>query len=98
MGGGSGYRLNLFARQPVAVTSGSAVFTIETADNTGKATLSDISFDFAPSEREIEIGFDYETYGNHGETWRFAASRSFNAGNVSGASAIDLGATLSLSF
>jgi len=93
-----GDRLNLFARQPVAVTSGSAVFSIETADDSGKATLSDIALDFAPSDREVEIGFDYETHGNYGETWRFAASRSFNAGNVSGASAIDLGATLSLSF
>lgn len=94
----NGDRLKLFARQPIAVTSGSAVFSIETASDAGKATLSDITLDFAPNAREFVVGFDYEMQGKNSDVWRFAASRSFNAGNIAGAHAIDLGATVSLNF
>jgi len=93
-----GDRLNLFLRQPVAVISGSATLSIETAGDGGKATLSDLKLDFAPNAREFEIGFDYLTQGPWGETWAWSASHKQNAGNYAGVNTFNLGATVSLEF
>ena len=93
-----GDTLNLFLRQPVAVISGSATFSIETAGDGGKATLSDLKLDFAPNAREVEIGFDYLTQGPWGETWAWSASHKQNAGNYAGVNTFNLGATVSLEF
>lgn len=94
----SGDTLNLFVRQPVAVTSGSATFSVETASDSGKAALSDLKLDFAPNAREIEIGFDYQTQGQSGETWAWSASHTQNAGNYAGVNTVTLGASVSLQF
>jgi len=93
-----GDTLNLFLRQPVAVISGSATFSIETAGDGGKAALSDLKLDFAPNAREFEIGFDYLTQGPWGETWAWSASHKQNAGNYAGVNTFNLGATVSLEF
>jgi len=93
-----GDTLNLFLRQPVAVISGSATFSIETAGDGGKAALSDLKLDFAPNAREVEIGFDYLTQGPWGETWAWSASHKQNAGNYAGVNTFNLGATVSLEF
>lgn len=93
-----GDRLSVYARQPVAVTDGSAVFTVATADGSGASTMFDILLDFAPSQREVEIGFDYATAGSLGEEWTFSASHRQNAGNIAGAEEFALGASVSLNF
>ena len=94
----SGDTLNLFVRQPVAVIRGSATFSVETASDSGKATLSDLKLDFAPKAREIEIGFDYQTQGPRGETWSWSASHTQNAGNYAGVKTVNLGATVRFAF
>lgn len=74
--------LSLFAQQPTAMTAGSAQAQLDVYDASGKATLQDINIALAPSEREIEVGFEYSYAPTGGTEWLARVSQRHNAGNL----------------
>lgn len=93
-----GDRISLTFRQPLAATDGAARLQLETLDDSGKATLSDIHIDLAPGAREYEIGVEYQTRGPFGTEWQFSATHTENAGHSAGQSAVNIDAAVQLRF
>ena len=93
-----GDRLTFFAKQPVAITSGTTALAIQTADADGKATLSELTLDLAPTARETEIGIEYRTTGPLDTEWSFGASHTTNLGHFEGVNALNVSAALQWEF
>ena len=93
-----GDRLTFFAKQPVAITSGTTALAIQTADADGKATLSELTLDLAPTARETEIGIEYRTTGPLDTEWSFGASHTTNLGHYEGVNALNVSAALQWEF
>lgn len=76
--------LTLFARTPVAITSGSATMALPVSYSASGPGFADTAIPLSPSAREVDAGFEYAM-----PLWRSAILRSglaleTNAGNVAG--------------
>jgi subtilase-type serine protease len=79
-----GDHFSLFALQPTAIYSGSAHASLQLADGSASPGLAHVEIPLAPSQKELEIGFEYIAQGLGGEEWMLRASRQINASNIGG--------------
>ncbi|MFG6082245.1 S8 family peptidase [Paracoccus litorisediminis] len=92
--------LTLFARQPVAVSSGSAEISIArpSRSSAGGVDYAPLSVDLAPSARQVDIGFEYLRQLGDGGDLAFAYRHVENHGNVSGRTDDEFGVTFAHRF
>lgn len=88
--------LTLFARQPVAITSGQAIVDLPTAYSRSGVSFTNTGIDLGPAHREVDLGAEYAApIGRHGSVTMGMAYK-VNDGNVPGRTGI--GAALALRF
>lgn len=76
--------LSLFATQPTTIYSGSAHASLQLSDGGSSANLAQVEIPLAPSQKELEFGFEYIAQGIGGEEWMLRVSRRINASNIGG--------------
>ena len=80
----TGDRVALGVSLPVAVTGGRAEVTVPTSGPAARSVLTPIAFDLAPSERQLDMSFSYQTpLGDRAELL-FEVIHAENFGNQAG--------------
>lgn len=74
----------VFLRQPVAITEGAAAMELPTSYAQGEVGFSEERIDLAPSERQVDLGFEYGMAMGDRATLSLGMVRSRNHGNVAG--------------
>lgn len=84
----AGDTLSLFASRPVAISSGQAMVSLPVASASASGSgvaFKDFGIDLAPSDRQMDIGFEYLASVGRETDILVGAAWSSNAGHVSGA-------------
>ena len=85
----SGDVMTLFARTPVAITSGSATLALPVSFSNGSATFANTGVALSPSAREVDVGFEYGTPIAENTQLRVGLAERVNQGNVAGQNGLD---------
>jgi subtilase-type serine protease len=85
----SGDVMTLFARTPVAITSGSATLALPVSFSNGSATFANTGVALSPSAREVDVGFEYGTPVADNTLLRVGVAERVNQGNVAGQNGLD---------
>lgn len=90
--------LTLFARTPVAITSGAATLELPTSFALSGPQFSATPVSLSPSARELDLGFEYSRPLHAGAVLRGGFAYAMNAGNVAGAHSVSAVLGLTVAF
>ncbi|MBV1886410.1 MAG: S8 family serine peptidase, partial [Parvibaculaceae bacterium] len=77
--------LTMSLRQPLRIESGDATMRLSVGrDKEGNVLYEDVNISLAPSARQIDLGFDYQTALNENTDLRLAPVASFNQDHTRG--------------
>jgi hypothetical protein len=92
-------RIIASVRQPIAIDGGSmSVALPQTRDIDGNITSSVFDISLAPSDRQLDLGLEYEVSLDQFESIRFGAAYILNSANVTGETSLGLAMSYSLEF
>ncbi len=92
-------RITASVRQPIAIDGGTmSVALPQTRDVSGNIASSVLDIGLAPSDRQLDLGLEYEMPLDSLETIRFGAAYILNSANVTGETALGLAVSYSLEF
>ncbi len=92
-------RITASVRQPIAIDGGTmSVALPQTRDVNGNIASSVLDIGLAPSDRQLDLGLEYEMPLDSLETIRFGAAYILNSANVTGETALGLAVSYSLEF
>ena len=92
-------RIIASVRQPIAIDGGTmSVALPQTRDIDGNITSSVLDIGLAPSDRQLDLGLEYEVPLDQFESIRFGAAYILNSANVTGETSLGLAMSYSLEF
>ena len=86
-------------RQPIAIDGGTMTVALpQTRDVDGNITSSILDINLAPSDRQLDLGLEYEVPLDQYESIRFGAAYILNNANITGETTLGLAMSYSLEF